>query len=425
MSELNEVIDNLGQAFEEFKSANDERLKQIESKGHADPLLEEKVNKANEAISEFEAMKTKLEEVETKLSRKNKVIEGTDDLDQKALDFERVCASNKGVPFHGNMSGADYQDYKKAFNAYLRKGDETPEAMKALSVGSDPDGGYLVDSDMSGRIVTKVFETSPMRQYASQQTIGTDALEGLFDLDEASTGWVGETAGRPNTNTPQLAKWRIPVHELYANPSATQKILDDANISMESWLSGKVAEKMARVENTAFVNGDGSGKPRGFLTYPNGTTIPNTIQQVKSGANGAFATAPNGGDVFMDLVYSMKAPLRNGAVFAMNRSVQAEVRKLKDSDGAYIWQAGLANGNPSSIMGYSIAEFEDMPDLGTGSLSIAFANFAQGYQIVDRAGIRVLRDPYSNKPYVEFYTTKRVGGDVIDFDAIKLIDFSA
>lgn len=425
MSELNDVISDLGQAFEVFKKANDERLEQIEKKGFADPLLEEKVNKANDAIGEMEAVKEKLADIEVKMARKAKVTEGSSQLEQKAEEFERMCSSLKGVPFEGKMDASDYQEYKRSFNQYMRKGDDNPAIMKALSVGSDPDGGYLVDADTSGRIVTKLFDTSPMRQYASQQTIGSDALEGTFDLDEASAGWVSEQGSRTSTGTPKVSKWRIPVHEIYASPLATQKLLDDANINVEAWLSGKVSDKFSRIENTSFVNGDGNGKPRGFLTYPNGTTIPNTIEQVKTGASGNFVAAPNGGDVILDVVYSMKSQLRAGAVWAMNRSTQAAVRKLKDSNGAYLWQMGLAAGSPSTLAGHSVAEFEDMPAIGAGSLSIAFANFAQGYQIVDRAGIRVLRDPFSQKPYVEFYTTKRVGGDVIDFDAIKLIDFSA
>jgi HK97 family phage major capsid protein len=264
-----------------------------------------------------------------------------------------------------------------------------------------------------------------MRAYASVQVISSDALEGLFDLNEASSGWVAETDTRAVTNTPQLGKWRIPVHELYAKPSATQKLLDDASINMEAWLASKVAEKFARDESTAFVTGNGVARPRGFLTYANGTTLPGTIEQVKTTVNGAFAAAPSGGDVLFNALYGLKAQYRANATWFMNRTTTALVRKLKDSDSAYLWTPGIAAGQPASLLGYPTASFEDMPSPATGTLSIAVGDMREAYQIVDRIGIRTLRDPYSNKPYVEFYTTKRVGGDVVNFEALKLIDFSA
>jgi HK97 family phage major capsid protein len=271
----------------------------------------------------------------------------------------------------------------------------------------------------------KVFETSPMRAYASVQVISTDALEGLFDLNEASSGWVGETDTRTETNTPALGKWRIPTHELYAKPTATQKLLDDAEINMEAWLAGKVAEKFARDEATAFVTGSGINRPRGFLTYASGTTLPGTIERFITGVNGAFAAAPNGGDVLINALYGLKAQYRANATWFMNRATTTLTRKLKDTDGAYVWSPGIAAGQPATLLGYPVASFEDMPDPATDSLSIAVGDMREAYQIVDRIGIRTLRDPFSSKPYVEFYTTKRVGGDVVNFEAIKLIEFTA
>jgi HK97 family phage major capsid protein len=309
-------------------------------------------------------------------------------------------------------------DWAKPF---VRFADE----IKALSVGSDPDGGYTVTPDMSGRIVEKIFETSPMRQVASVQAINSDALEGLYDLDEASSGWVSETGSRTATNTPNLAQYRIPTHEQYALAQTTQKLIDDSSLNIEAWLSGKVQDKFARTENAAFVNGDGSGKPRGFLTYGAGTTLPGTIEQKPTGASGAFAGSGAGGDTFYDMVYALKAGYRNGARWAMNRSTIAAVRKIKDSDGNYVWQMGLAAGQPSTLAGYPIVDMEDMPDIGADSLSIAFANWGEAYQIVDRLGTRILRDPYSNKPYIQLYVYKRTGGDVLNFEAIKLMKFGS
>ena len=196
-------------------------------------------------------------------------------------------------------------------------------------------------------------------------------------------------------------------------------------VNLEQWLSMKVADKFTRIENAAFVNGSGVGQPRGFLTYPDGTTLPGTIEQKDSGVNGGFATDGTGGDVLLDVIYAMKQSYRSGARWVMPRGVTAEVRKIKDGQGNYIWAPGIAAGQPASLLGYNVVEFEDMPDLATGSLSMAFANFGEGYQIVDRQGIRVLRDPYTNKPYVHFYTVKRTGGDVLNFEAIKIVNFSA
>lgn len=416
------LIENLGKVVKEFQDSNDQRIAELE-KNRQDPILAEKVDKINEAISDLEA---KSVELERKAARKSKEQERLDvDLETKARQFSATLTQKRGRVVEINTE--EFVAYEKAMNKWMRGDKDCLDAdeLKALSVGSDPDGGFTVTPDMSGRIVEKLFETSPMRQVASVQAINSDALEGLYDLDEAASGWVAEQGSRAETNTPQLAKWRIPTHEQYANPAATQKLLDDSSINMEAWLAGKVQDKFARTENTAFINGDGVDKPRGILTYAAGTNLPGQIEQKNTGASGAFAGSGAGGDVFFDMVYALKQPYRSGARFAMNRSTLAEVRKLKDSDGNYIWQMGLQAGQPSTIAGYPVIDFEDMPDIAADSLSIAFANFGAAYQIVDRLGTRVIRDVYSNKPYIQFYTVKRVGGDVIDFDAIKLMKFAA
>lgn len=420
--ELKGAIVDVNKAFEEFKSTNDANLKE------RDVVLEEKLDKVNK---DLEAAQAKMDEAFLAQKRAARVVtdeKGNEvDLDAKAHKWANAIARKRGTQV-GEYGAKDLEAYKSAFNMMMRVGEEkmgNTDEIKALSVGNDPDGGYVVHPDMNGRIVGKVFETSPMRAFASVQTISTDALEGLFDLDEAASGWVGETESRPETDTPQINKWRIPVHELYAKPKATQKILDDAEINMEQWLAGKVAEKFARDEAAAFVNGTGVGRPRGFLTYPDGTTLPGQIEQFDTGVNGDFAAAPNGGDVLIDALYGLKTQYRNNATWFMNRSTTKATRKLKDSDGAYLWQPGIAAGQPATLLGYPIAPFEDMPDIATGSLSIAVGDMRETYQIVDRIGIRTLRDPYSAKPYVEFYTTKRVGGDVINFEALKLVNFQA
>jgi len=417
------AVEALHAGFEEFKKANDERLAQIEKKGSADVVTEAKLQKIE---ADLEKAQKIADEAVLASKRQSRIV--TDergevvDLDRKAQEWASMNARRRGA-VAGSFGAADMDGYKAAFDTFLRKGEEVmgPDERKALSVGTDPDGGYVVNPDLSGRIVMKVFESSPMRAYASVQVISSDALEGLFDLNEASSGWVGETDSRPETNTPQLGKWRIPAHELYAKPKATQKLLDDASINMEAWLASKVAEKFARDEANAFVVGNGVNKPRGFLTYGSGTTLPGTIEQFPTGASGALAAAPSGGDALINALYGLKQQYRNNATWFMNRATLTLVRKAKDSDGAYLWSPGIAAGQPATLLGYPVASFEDMPDPASNSLSIAVGDMRETYQIVDRLGIRTLRDPYSAKPYVEFYTTKRVGGDVVNFEAIKLV----
>ena len=417
------AIDALHAGFEEFKKANDERLAQIEKKGSADVVTEEKLRKIEADLDKAQRI---ADDAVLASKRQSRVVTdehgNTVDLDRKAQDWASMNARRRGTVV-GSFGAADMDGYKAAFDTFIRKGEEVMgvEERKALSVGADPDGGYVVNPDLSGRIVTKVFESSPMRAYAAVQVISSDALEGLFDLNEASSGWVGETDSRAETNTPQLGKWRIPAHELYAKPKATQKLLDDASINMEAWLASKVAEKFARDEANAFVVGNGDNKPRGFLTYGSGTTLPGTIEQFPSGVNGALAATPDGGDVLINALYGLKQQYRANATWFMNRASTRLVRKAKDSNGSYIWVPGIAAGQPASLLGYPVAAFEDMPDPASNSLSIAVGDMREAYQIVDRLGIRTLRDPYSAKPYVEFYTTKRVGGDVVNFEAIKLV----
>jgi HK97 family phage major capsid protein len=277
---------------------------------------------------------------------------------------------------------------------------------------------------MSGRIVQKVFETSPMRAFASVQVISTDALKGVYDNDEVDVFWEGETQTPQEGGTPQVGEWRIPVHEMRTLVKASQQLLEDAAVNVESWLADKTSSKMIRAENLAFVSGSGVGRPRGFLTYTDSTDLTIGIEQSPTGASGAFAAVPNGGDVLINALYSLKAAYAANATWFMNRTVFAAVRKLKDSDGAYLWQPGIAAGQPVTILGKPYASFEDMPNLGASSLSIAVGDMAQAYQIVDRLGISTLRDPYSYKPFVGFYSRKRVGGAIVNGEALKIIRFN-
>ncbi len=427
LKDVSEAVKGVHTAFDEYKKTNDERLAQIEAKGSADVVTEEKLAAIDVSIT---AAQTRLDEYELAQKRQNRVAVDSNgneiDLDAKAKDWIRPIAKARGIQLP-DFDGEALEGYKGAFERYLRKDDRglSADEFKALSVGSDPDGGYTVTPDMSGQIVTQVYETSPMRAYASVQVIGSDALEGMYDLGEAAASWVGETAARTDTDTPELGAWRIPAHELHAFPKATQKLLDDSEINIEAWLAAKVADKFGRAEATAFCTGTGVSQPRGFLTYASGTTLPGTMERIITGANGAFAAAPDGGDALINALYSLKAQYRANATWFMNRATAKLTRKIKDSDGAYLWSPGIAAGQPATLLGYPMASFEDMADPATDSLSIAVGDMRATYQIVDRIGIRTLRDPYSAKPYVGFYSTKRVGGDVVNFESMKLIEFTA
>lgn len=412
-------IAQITKAFEEFKKANDERLEAL-AKGKADVVLDEKVDRINAEISELQK---KLADIAQQAAGSQLGSNAAAAIDADVLRAFAAVAGRE-------VSADEYRAYREGLTTYLRKGDATPrDVMAAMSVGSDPEGGYTVTPDLSGRIVKRIFETSPMRQVATVTTISSDSVEGFYDLDEASAGWVGELESRNDTATPKLGKWNIPVHEMYAQPKATQKLLDDSAWDIEGWLAGKVADKFTRMENEAFVKGNGILKPRGFLTYPTAATGDSardwgTFEHVATGASGAFnSTDP--ADVLIDAVFKLKNAYRDGAVWMMNRATLAAVRKLKDSEDRYVWQPDFSQRLGGNLLGYPIVEAEDMPTLASNSLSIVFGNFAEAYTIVDRTGIRVLRDPYTNKPNIRFYTTKRVGGDVLNFEALKFIKFGS
>lgn len=390
ISDITERVSQMGRAWEEFKHVNENRLREIEHKGSADGLYDEHLNTISRALDNYKA---RLDTIETAYSRPE---------------------------LGGDVkSQAGHSEYSKAFRNYLRKGmDAGLEQLstKALSVGSDPDGGYLVTPTMSQTIAKAVFETSPMRSLAAIETISSDALELIDDHDQASAGWTSETGSISETNTPLIAKRHIPTHELYAQPKATQKLVDDAAIDIEAWLSGKISEIFALKENTAFVSGNGVGQPRGILTYAAGTSW-GQIQQVSSGSSGAVTA-----DGLINLFYSLKDAYSKKASFLMNRTVVNAVRLLKEATtNQYLWQPGLAAGAPDTLMGVPVLMAADMPAASANSLSVAVGDFKAAYQIVDRRGVRILRDPFTEKPFVKFYATKRVGGDVINFEAIKIL----
>ncbi|SER95196.1 phage major capsid protein, HK97 family [Tranquillimonas rosea] len=319
--------------------------------------------------------------------------------------------------------------HKAAFGAYLRNGDDDglrglETESKALSSAVAGDGGYLVDPQTSETVQSVLHSTASLRQVANVVRVEATSYDVLIDTTDVGAGWSSETGAQTETGTPQLDRIVIPLHELSALPKASQRLLDDAAFDIESWLAGRIADKFARAEAAAFVTGDGADKPTGFLTHP---TVDDTIWEwgnlgyVPTGAAGAFQDA----DPLVELVYALGAQYRAGASFVMNSKTAGTVRKMKDGDGRFLWSDGLAAGEPARLLGYPVLIAEDMPDIAADSFAVAFGDFGQGYTIAERPDLRILRDPFSAKPHVLFYATKRVGGDVSDFAAIKLLKFAA
>ena len=312
-------------------------------------------------------------------------------------------------------------------DGYLRRGDAVET--KAMTTAPDVDGGYAVPEEIDAAIARTLASISPIRAIANVVRVGTGGYRKLVTTGGTPSGWAGETAPRPETDTPDFMEIAPPMGELYANPAASQAMLDDAAFDVEAWLADEIAAEFAKAEGSAFVSGSGVNRPRGFLMAPtsaaaDGARPFGTVQFVTSGAAGAFA-ASNPQDRLIDLVQALRPPYRQGAVFVMNSATAARLRKLKTSDGAFLWQPGIVSGQPDTLLGYPLVEAEDMPDVAADSLSIAFGNFKAGYLIAERGETAILRDPYTHKPFVHFYATKRVGGQVSNSEAIKLMKFAA
>ena len=316
---------------------------------------------------------------------------------------------------------------KAAWDGYMKSGQAHGLELKAGLSSASNSAGYVVPPETERAIERRLMAGSPMREIATVRTVGSGVFRKPVSTAGVTAGWVAETAARPETDPATLALLEFSSADLYACPAATQGLLDDALIDLDEWLAVEVEDAFAAQETAAFVSGDGVNKPKGFLAYATATEGSQTWGQlgtVASGAAGAFAST-NPADKLIDLIYAPKAQYRPNGRFVMNRRTVSAVRKFKDADGNYIWSPATRPGETASLLGYPVTEIETMPDVAANSLSIAFGDFARGYLIVDRAGVRVLRDPYSAKPYVLFYTTKRVGGGVQNFDAIKLMKFAA
>jgi HK97 family phage major capsid protein len=396
-------LDDIRATFDAYRETNEERLAEIEMRGAPDPLTQDKLTR-----------------IDAQLDRQQRR------LDAMALKSARPPRG----PAQDEPADGVAMEHKGAFVSYMRKGREDglrALEQKALSVGSDPDGGYLVPDETETAILRGMTSVSPIRAIAGARQVSSSVFKKPFLISGPQSGWVAETAARPQTGAPTLSELAFPTMELYAMPAATPSLLEDAAVDVDAWIAEEVELAFAEQEGTAFVTGDGVNKPRGFLDYTRVAEASwswGNLGQLTTGVAGAFP-ASDPGDTLIDLVYALKSGYRQNAGFVMNRRTQAVVRKMKDADGNYLWQPPATVGAPATLMTFPLTEAEDMPDIAADAPAIAFGDFRRGYLVVDRTGVRILRDPYSAKPYVLFYTTKRVGGGVQDFDAIKLLTFSA
>lgn len=353
-------------------------------------------------------------EIETKLQQ----------TEERMTMLDRKMTLPARTPLGGAVDAG--APHKKAFNAYLRNGDDDGMrglelAGKSLSSAVNSDGGYLVDPQTSATVQSVLNATASIRAIASVVQVEATSYDILVDHTDVGAGWATENGAQAETDTPQIDRITVPLHELSALPKASQRLLDDSAFDIEGWLAGRIADKFSRAEAASFIIGDGIDKPKGFLahaTADNDLWSWGNLGYVPSGVSGGVT-----GDAIIELVYALGAQYRANGAFVMNSKVAGLVRKLKDNDGRFLWSDGLAAGEPAQLMGYPVLVAEDMPDAGSDSLSIAFGDFRAGYTVAERPDLRILRDPFSAKPHVLFYATKRVGGDVSDFAAIKLLKF--
>lgn len=396
-AQAQQVLTQLNQSFTEFKASIAEQMK-----AKADVVLDEKVARIDASVSGFQ---TTMDEINVKLA---------------------AMSAGAGTSAGGDLpSSPEDKKYAGDFFAYFRTGDsQHDQAVRAgqktgiraaMSVGSSPDGGYLAPIEWDRTITNKLKILSPMRDICRIQQISTPGFVKVFNDRAIGSGWVGEVASRPQTSNPQFSTVTYTPGEIYANPAASQALLDDALVNIEEWLANEVETEFARQEGIAFISGDGTNKPKGIITYASGSTHPfGNITSIASGGTGVLTA-----DAFIDIVYDLPSEYVQNARFIMNRATMSRVRKFKDTTNQYLWQPSIQVGQPATILGYPVTEMGAMPNVASSNIAVVFGDFERGYLIVDRVGVRLLRDPYSNKPYIMFYTTKRVGGGLLDPTALR------
>jgi HK97 family phage major capsid protein len=384
------LVEQLNAAFEEFKKKNDERLAQAEKRGE-DAVTKDEVTKLNDAIGELQA---------------------------SYEDQQKKLAAAVLQP--GDRKVAD-AEYTKQWGDYVRSGNVTERVQASLDKSGNAAGGFLAPTEWDRTVTDKLVKISPMRQICRVQSVSVGSFSKLFNLRGMASGWVGDEDARPSTGTPTFGSLTYQSGELYSNVPVSQQLLDDAQIDLESFVGGDVATEFARAEGAAFISGNGTNKPNGILTYvtggANAAAHPFGAIAVRT-ATGTAGALDKADDV-VSLVYDLPSELTEGAQFLMNRNTTAKIRLLKDSQNRYMWQPAYVAGQPQTLQGYPITEAADMPDIATGAIPILFGDFADSYLILDRIGTRMLRDPYTNKPYVQFYVTKRVGGGLLNPEEMK------
>jgi HK97 family phage major capsid protein len=408
MKELKDTIEALGRTFEEFKAANEQRIKAIENKGYAPADTVEKIDKINAELDKIVALKAQLEALETAVARDEFKGGGSTQIDNAKAE------------------------HRAAFEKWFRKGGEAQlEAVKQLQVQaglstlSDPDGGYLITPPEFDKAIDRVAGTmSAMRRICTVRSIGTDTYKKLVNMGGATSGWVAEKASRTETDTPTLKEIAINMKEIYAEPGCTQISLDDATIDLPSWLADEVSIEFAEEEGSAFISGNGVEKPHGIAGYTFIADASYSFGKVGYIAGG-HATLLNNADKLEDVTLALKSIYLNGASWLMNRNTVGKIRQLKDGNGQSLWQPGLQAGAPNVLFGYPVDTDDNIDTIGAGKYPCFFGNFKRAYLILDRMGIRVLRDPYTSKGNVLFYTTKRVGGGIVMFEAIKALKIAA
>jgi HK97 family phage major capsid protein len=386
------IFAELNKAFEDFKSEHSQQLKELKA-GQDDVVRQASMAKIEDRLGSLQSA-----------------------MDAQAAQMTALQIGGPGTD--GRPTDPEYTD---AFSAHFRKG----EVQAALNKGASEEGGYLAPVEWDRTITDRLVEVSPMRQIATVQMISGAGFKKVFNQRGMGSGWVGEVATRPETVTPEFGVVTYSPGEIYANPAATQQMLDDSAINLDEWIANEVESEFAYQEGLAFVAGNGVNKPYGFLTYVEGAA---NAAAHPFGAIRAITTASATeitGDQLLDLVYDLPGAMSQNARFVLNRTTLARIRKLKDGEGNYLWQPSFSAGQPQTLLAYPVTEMAAMPNAVAGAVPVAFGDFRRGYLIIDRTGVRVLRDPFTNKPYVHFYTTKRVGGGLLDPQALRALRMAA
>lgn len=386
-------------------------MSKTEERGAALSPAEEVRQAVTGFVTDFKGFQA---EIDTKLQQ----------TEERMTMLDRKMTLPARTPLGGAVDAA--APHQKAFNAYVRNGDDDglrglELEGKALSTAVNSDGGYLVDPQTSAQVASVMNATASIRAVANVVQVEATSYDVLIDHTDVGAGWATEADPTAESGTPQVDRIAVPLHELSALPKASQRLLDDSAFDIEAWLAGRIADKFSRAEAHAFVNGDGVDKPRGFLNHAkadNNIWSWGNIGYVPTGSEGEVT-----GEAIIELVYALGAQYRAGASFVLNSRTATQLRKLKDADGRFLWADGLQAGEPAQLLGYPVLMAEDMPNPGPDAFAMAFGNFKAGYTVAERPDLRILRDPFSAKPHVLFYATKRVGGDVSDFAAIKLLKF--